>query len=114
MARRTKKVKVAGKFGARYGVKARKTYADVMNKKNSKYKCPVCGYKKVVRQDTSIWVCKHCGHTFAGGAYVPRTRIVGKVFSGSSSNTYDNLKERIAAVHQEENNTEETSIEGGE
>ena len=95
MAKRTRKVGVAGKFGPRYGVKARRIYTEVVNKKNKKYECPNCGYRSVSRRDTGIWKCRHCDHTFAGGAYVPQTRIVGKIYSAESGSKYEDLKKKL-------------------
>ena len=107
MARRTKKVGVAGKFGPRYGVKSRRIYADIMNKKNKKYPCPRCNYVAVRRTDTAVWVCKHCGYKFAGGAYVPRTSIVGKIFSSSRRTKYDYLKENLTSAENADAGNEE-------
>ena len=73
MAKRTKKVGSSGRFQARYGVRARTRVRDVEIQQKKKYKCPNCGQKSVKRKGTSIWECKKCGHTFAGGAYIPRT-----------------------------------------
>ena len=78
MARKTKKVSMAAKFGPRYGVKARKRYLDVATRASNKYVCPSCNYKRVKRISTGIWECRHCGFTYAGGAYQPFTREIGK------------------------------------
>jgi large subunit ribosomal protein L37Ae len=29
----------------------------------------------VKRESVGIWKCKKCGHTFAGGAYMPSTKL---------------------------------------
>ena len=73
MAKRTKKVGSAGRFKARYGVRARTKIRNVEIQQKVKHICPSCGHKKVKRMDTSIWQCKKCGAKFAGGAYLPRT-----------------------------------------
>lgn len=73
MTRRTKKVGIAGKYGPRYGVRARKRIADVESAKSLKYPCPRCLTVSVKRTDTGIWQCRKCDLVFAGGAYVPQT-----------------------------------------
>lgn len=73
MTKRTKKVGSAGRFQARYGVRARTKIRNVEIQQKTKHICPSCGHKKVKRMGTSIWQCKKCGAKFAGGAYLPRT-----------------------------------------
>jgi len=73
MAKRTKKVGSAGRYQARYGVKARTRIRNVEIIQKAKHICPSCGHKKVKRVGTSIWQCKKCGVKFAGGAYLPKT-----------------------------------------
>ncbi len=73
MAKRTKKVGPVGRFGSRYGVRARTRVRNVELTQKAKHVCPSCGHKKVKRISTSIWQCKKCNIKFAGGAYVPRT-----------------------------------------
>lgn len=68
---RTKKVHMAGRFGARYGVTLRRRWLEVMIERAKKHQCPNCQYYKVKRISTGIWMCRKCGLTFAGGAYVP-------------------------------------------
>lgn len=57
----------------RYGVSLRKRYATVQKEKKSSYLCDVCGKVAVKRVSTGIWKCRHCGATFAGGAYNLKT-----------------------------------------
>lgn len=71
MARKTKKIGIAGRFGARYGVTIRKRIRDIEREKVKKHLCPNCNHKAVKRVDTGIWRCRKCGTTFAGGAYRP-------------------------------------------
>jgi large subunit ribosomal protein L37Ae len=73
MAKRTKKVGPAGRFQARYGVRARTQVRNVEVIQKAKHICPNCGHQKVKRLNTSIWECRKCGVKFAGGAYNPKT-----------------------------------------
>jgi large subunit ribosomal protein L37Ae len=73
MAKRTKKVGSAGRFQARYGVRARTRVRNVEIMQKANHICPSCGHQKVKRISTSIWECRKCRVKFAGGAYLPRT-----------------------------------------
>ena len=73
MAKRTKKVGATGRYGPRYGVQARRRVLAVERRQHAKHTCPSCGAPKVRRVSTSVWACRKCDHTFAGGAYVPVT-----------------------------------------
>ena len=73
MAKRTKKVGPTGRYGPRYGVTARRRVLAVEVRQRAKHTCPSCGAPKVSRVSTSIWSCRKCSFTFAGGAYVPVT-----------------------------------------
>ncbi|MCX8194850.1 MAG: 50S ribosomal protein L37ae [Candidatus Micrarchaeota archaeon] len=57
----------------RYGSELRKRADKVDQLRRSLFQCPACGKKKVKRQGNSIWACKSCGKTFAGGAYTLTT-----------------------------------------
>ena len=57
----------------RYGASLRKRARTVKQKKQAKYKCDVCGKLSVKRINTSIWRCRHCNTTYAGGAYTMTT-----------------------------------------
>jgi large subunit ribosomal protein L37Ae len=70
---RTKKVKLAGRYGARYGVRVRKNVVKIETEQRKKYVCKKCGKKNVKRAGTGIWECRSCGHKFAGGTYIPVT-----------------------------------------
>jgi large subunit ribosomal protein L37Ae len=70
---RTKKVKAAGRFAARYGVRVRRTIVKIEEAQRRKYVCKKCGKRAVKRIGTGIWKCKSCGYKFAGGTYVPVT-----------------------------------------
>lgn len=73
MAKRTKKVGSTGRYGARYGVQARRRVIAVERRQHAKHTCPQCGADKVRRIHTGVWGCRKCGREFAGGAYVPVT-----------------------------------------
>ena len=60
-------------WSVRYGANLRKRYLAVAKDKKALYKCEVCGKDSVKRISTGIWKCKHCGATFAGGAYNLKT-----------------------------------------
>jgi large subunit ribosomal protein L37Ae len=90
MAKRTKKVGPAGRYQARYGVRARVRVRDTEIQQKRKHKCPKCGQMKVKRSGTGIWTCKKCGNTFAGGAYIPKTAQgldTEKILKGSLRNS---------------------------
>ncbi len=73
---RTKVVRIAGRYGARYGSTLRKKVRDILEKRYAPHKCPFCGVKgKIVRISVGIWKCKKCNTVFAGGAYVPKTGL---------------------------------------
>ena len=57
----------------RYGARVRKRYAAVKMEKQASYRCEMCGKTSVRRISTSIWRCRHCGATYAGGAYTMAT-----------------------------------------
>ena len=69
---RTKKVKAAGRFGARYGRKIRTKIADIESTQRKKQQCIFCnGTAK--RLSKGIWLCKKCKKKFASHTYtLPR------------------------------------------
>jgi len=72
---RTKKVKMAGRFGPRYGLRVRRMIIKIEELQRQKYVCKKCGKKAVKRVGSGIWECKACGYKFAGGCYVPSTAM---------------------------------------
>ena len=66
---RTKKVGIAGKYGARYGLRVRKRNIDVG--KHRVNKCPKCLKPGLKRLSSGIWKCSKCGLKFAGKAHKP-------------------------------------------
>ncbi len=69
MSTKTKKVRAAGRFGARYGKKVRNKLADVEVKQRIKQKCPFCGKMNAKRTSKGIWECSKCGKRFASDVY---------------------------------------------
>jgi large subunit ribosomal protein L37Ae len=72
---RTKKVGPTRGFGPRYGSTVRKRYIKVIAGLKRAHKCPQCGFVKVKRQSVGVWKCGKCNFTFAGGAYMPSTKL---------------------------------------
>ncbi|RLI85911.1 MAG: 50S ribosomal protein L37ae [Archaeoglobales archaeon] len=70
---KTKKVRMAGRFGPRYGLRVRRTLIKIEELQRRKYVCKRCGKKAVKRVGTGIWECRSCGYKFAGGTYIPVT-----------------------------------------
>jgi large subunit ribosomal protein L37Ae len=75
MGRKTKKVGMARGLGTRYGSTVRKRYVKVVTEAKKTHKCPQCGAEAVKRESVGVWNCRKCGHTFAGGAYTPVTKL---------------------------------------
>ncbi len=65
---RTKKVKAAGRLGARYGTRVRKKIAAIESIQRKKQNCIFCN-GVIKRLSTGIWQCKKCNKKFAGHAY---------------------------------------------
>jgi len=72
---RTYKVGPSGSFGPRYGTVARKRYATLVSALRAPHECPQCHVTAVARLSVGIWLCGRCGLKFAGGAYIPRTKL---------------------------------------
>ncbi len=68
---KTKKVKSAGRFGSKYGVKIRKLVIAQDNLLATKWECTSCMKPSLKRVAAGIWECKKCRHKFAGGAFQP-------------------------------------------
>ena len=69
MATKSKKTKSAGRFGARYGKRARDRLVKVEIKQRIKQKCPFCGREGAKRVSKGIWECSKCGKKFASNTY---------------------------------------------
>ena len=72
---KVKKVGPAGSFGPRYGTVARRRYAEVVSGMRVPHECPRCHVRAVRRLSVGIWGCRKCGVKFAGGAYLPTTKL---------------------------------------
>jgi large subunit ribosomal protein L37Ae len=72
---KVKKVGPAGSFGPRYGTVARRRYAEVVAGMRLPHECPRCHVRAVRRLSVGLWGCRKCGVKFAGGAYLPSTKL---------------------------------------
>jgi large subunit ribosomal protein L37Ae len=70
-----KRTGLGGMFGARYGTIARKRYVTIVSGMRQRHECPRCRIKSVRRLSVGIWHCRKCGYKFAGGAYLPFTKL---------------------------------------
>ena len=59
----------------RGGATLRKRYGRIMDTVKAYHRCPSCGSISVRRVSVGIWNCRKCGYKFAGGAYVPSTKL---------------------------------------
>ena len=55
---RTKKVGITGRFGARYGRKAKRSVKNIEENMKKAHICPKCDRPYVKRQSAGIWKCK--------------------------------------------------------
>ncbi len=71
MPSKLKKIKSAGRFGARYGKKIKVKLVKVEEKQRKKQKCPFCEKLGVKKLSKGIWQCtrKKCNKKFASNAY---------------------------------------------
>ncbi len=69
MTSKLKKVKASGRFGARYGKRAKSSLDKIEAKQRKRQKCPFCGKEGMKRLSKGIWNCKKCGKKFASDAY---------------------------------------------
>ncbi len=69
MPTKTKKVKSAGRFGARYGRAVKTKLVKIETKQRKKQKCPYCGKLGVKRLSKGIWKCYKCNKKFASDVY---------------------------------------------
>jgi large subunit ribosomal protein L37Ae len=69
MGTKTRKVKSAGRFGARYGKKVRERVTKVELKQRKKQQSPFHPQGVAKRIAAGIWKCSKTGKTFADNAY---------------------------------------------
>jgi len=69
MARKTKKIKAAGKFGAGYGTRVRAKYNVIESLQRRKQPSPFHPKGRAKRIAAGIWKCLKTGRIFAGPAY---------------------------------------------
>lgn len=74
-------------YNVRYGAELRKRAAAVTAARSRAYPCPKCGKERVKRTSNSIWECRACGGTFAGGTYAlstPAGEVASRMLSDLS------------------------------
>ncbi|KAF9789533.1 putative RPL43B-60S large subunit ribosomal protein [Thelephora terrestris] len=87
MTKRTRKVGVTGKYGTRYGASLRKQVKKMEITQHARYTCTFCGKARrlppdsVKRKAVSIWSCRACKKTIAGGAWTVSTTAAATVRS---------------------------------
>jgi large subunit ribosomal protein L37Ae len=69
MTSKLKKIKSAGRFGARYGKTVKAKLVKVEEKQRKKQNCPLCKKPGVKRTSKGIWKCSKCGKKFASDVY---------------------------------------------
>lgn len=69
MARKTKKIKAAGKFGSGYGRTIRIRYNKIEESQRKRQKSPFHPRARAKRISAGIWKCMKTGRIFAGPAY---------------------------------------------
>ncbi len=69
MGAKTKKTRYAGKFGAGYGTRVRKTYNKVEELQRKRQTSPFYAKGRAKRIAYGIWRCLKTGKIFAGPAY---------------------------------------------
>ncbi|MEK6914186.1 MAG: 50S ribosomal protein L37ae [Nanoarchaeota archaeon] len=65
---RTKKIKSAGRFGSKHGVRVRRKITEIESTQRKKQNCIFCnGIAK--RISKGLWECKRCEKKFSGHTY---------------------------------------------
>ena len=58
------------RFGARYGIRTKKKFAQIEKLQRAKHKCPYCNKLAVKRVALGIWKCNKCEVKYASKAYI--------------------------------------------
>ncbi|MEK6823567.1 MAG: 50S ribosomal protein L37ae [Nanoarchaeota archaeon] len=66
---KTKKIKSAGRFGARYGKTPKARLVKVEEKQRVKQKCPFCKRLSAKILSKGIWKCSKCNKKFASRVF---------------------------------------------
>ncbi len=69
MGSKRKKIKAAGKFGAGYGTRARKSFNKIEEVQRARQQSPFYEKARAKRIASGIWKCLKTGKIFAGPAY---------------------------------------------
>jgi large subunit ribosomal protein L37Ae len=69
MTAKSKKSRSAGRFGSRYGKRAKTKLVKVEVKQRVKQKCPFCKRQGAKRLSKGIWKCPKCNKKFASDTY---------------------------------------------
>ena len=69
MARKSKKTKSAGRFGAGYGTRVRASLNKIEQTQRKRQQSPFNHRGRVKRIAAGIWKCQKTGKVFAGPAY---------------------------------------------
>ena len=101
MGRKTKKVGPTRGLGPRYGSTVRKRYIRVTAGLKKAHRCPQCGFLRVKRESVGVWKCKKCGYTFAGGAYMPVTKLGVVAKRAAKGAPVEETAKAVAAAEEE-------------
>ena len=72
---RTKKVGITGRFGARYGRKAKRSVKIIEENMKKNHVCPKCDRPYVKRQAAGIWKCRKNLQHVVSEIFVWRNRL---------------------------------------
>ena len=72
---KTKKIKSAGRFGARYGKTPKARLVKVEEKQRIKQICHFCKKLGAKRLSKGIWKCFKCGKKFASGVFYLENKL---------------------------------------
>ena len=88
------------RFGARYGARLKKKFADIESQQKATYPCPYCKYIKVKRVFMGIWQCSKCDAKFSSKAYSVG-KVGMKVEEGKESPVLDEGEEGKVIIEEE-------------